>query len=213
LVLADLDSTALEDLATSIDGSVLGIAVCDTRSQSDVQAVFDVVDDGPGLADIVVNSVGRPGRGMLDEVSREMWDDVLAVNLTSVFTTCRAALPYLRRSDHGTIVNLASVAGVRERPGSVAYSAAKGGVVMFSKTLAADLAGDDIRVFAVCPTAVDTERIRAFVEAGPDPAAALSAYEAQEPMGRMLSVEEIARVVADLCSAQRWPYTPEPLVI
>lgn len=213
LLLVDASADGLASLAASLPTKPLGSAVCDVRDPAQIAAALRLVEPEPGRVDVLVNTVGMPGRGSIDDVEPEKWDTVLAVNLTSVFSTCRAAMPYLRRSSGASIVNIASVAGLREQPGSLAYSAAKGGVVMFSRTLAADLAAEDIRVFAVCPTTVDTELVRPVVEAGDDPVAARAAYEAGQPMGRLLDPAEVAAVVVHLCSGERHPYTREPMVV
>jgi NAD(P)-dependent dehydrogenase (short-subunit alcohol dehydrogenase family) len=184
----------------------------DASDPPSVTAAFAQVEREWTCVDVLINAVGVAGRGRISETSDAMWRRAIDVNLSAVFYSCREALPLLRASSRGTIVNLASIAGLREQPGSLAYSAAKGGLVMFSRSLAADLAREGIRVHAVCPTAVDTAMLDDFFSAFADPEQARQDYEAAQPMGRMITVEEVADVIVDLCITPR-PYTPEPFVV
>lgn len=206
VVAADVSEAALGVLATPT-GSRIGTQVLDACSSEQVDAWFAELRDRHGSLSGLVNAQGVAGRGLIDDVSPERWDLVLQVNLTSVFYCCRAALPLLQAGGGGVIVNLASVAGLRETPGSLAYATSKAGVVMLTRTLAADLARTGTRVHAVCPTAIDSPMVRANV-----PGETLVTYAEAQPMGRLLTTGEVARLTADLVLSPR-PYTPEPLVV
>jgi meso-butanediol dehydrogenase / (S,S)-butanediol dehydrogenase / diacetyl reductase len=166
-----------------------------------------------GRLDILVNSAGIPGRGRIEVVADDLWDQAMAVNLSGVFWACKYAVPILQRGGGGVILNLASIAGLRGWPGSAIYSATKGGVVMLSRSLAADYARENIRVWALCPTAVDTPILNHLFVGKADPLAARQAYEAKEPMGRMIAVDEVANAAVYLASDEHLPYTPEPFIV
>jgi NAD(P)-dependent dehydrogenase (short-subunit alcohol dehydrogenase family) len=186
----------------------------DVTQREQIRCMLAEVEARFGRLDILVNSAGIPGRGRIEEVADELWDRVVAVNLSGVFWACKYAIPLLKRAGGGVIINLGSVAGLHGWPGSAIYSATKGGVIMLSRSLAADYARENIRVWAICPTAVDTPLINNLLFAPEaDPQAARQAYEAREPMGRMISSTEVADAALYLASAEKPPYTPEPFIV
>ena len=124
---------------------------CDVTSTADVEAVVGSLD----RLDVLANVAGIPQFGRVEQISDDEWDRVLAVDLTGAFKVVRAALPLLKAS-RGCIVNLASVAGIQGQAYTAAYSAAKGGLVAFTKALAVELAPDGVRANCVFPGGVDT---------------------------------------------------------
>lgn len=159
----------------------------------------------------LVNAAGIPGRGRIEDVDDERWQRILAVNLSSVLYTCREVVPLLRPHG-GTIVNIASSAALRAWPGSVAYAASKAGVVAITRTLAEELAREDVRVWAVCPTAVETPMFPRTFEGSVDPEGDERRFRAAQPMGRVLRVDEVVDTVVHLF-VRRPPHTPDPYVI
>lgn len=184
-------------LATSVDGlgtAAHGIA-CDV---SDSAAVRAAVDDAciwlDGL-DAVVNSAGIDLFEPLERMADEDWSRVMAVNLNGPMMVCRAALPHLRAAGGGSIVNIASAAGLSPLMNRTAYCAAKAGVIMFGKALAMEAAADNIRVNAVCPGAIDTPLFRTSYEEAADPARELQSIRARYALGRIAAPEEVAEAV------------------
>jgi NAD(P)-dependent dehydrogenase (short-subunit alcohol dehydrogenase family) len=169
-------------------------------------------EESLGGLDAVVHAVGVAGRGPIDVIDDAAWHRVLEVNLSTSFFVCRAAVPVLRRRGRGTIVVLASSAALRGLPGSVAYAASKAGVVGLTRTLAAELATEEIRVWSLCPTAIDTRMVSHALDATDDPVAAREAYVAAQPMGRLIRPEEVAAQVVHLLTSPP-PYTADPLVV
>jgi meso-butanediol dehydrogenase/(S,S)-butanediol dehydrogenase/diacetyl reductase len=174
--------------------------ILDVRSEPDWDRALGEIDARHGRLNVLVNCAGihRPG-GALD-TSRELWDEVLEVNLWGSFLGCQKAIPAMRRRGGGAIVNLASIAALTGVPGALAYAVSKGGVLTMTMALAMELAPDRIRVNCVCPGAIDTPILDAIIARAPDPAAFRSALVAKHPMDRLGSTEEVAAAIAFLAS-------------
>jgi NAD(P)-dependent dehydrogenase (short-subunit alcohol dehydrogenase family) len=207
VVIADASAESLEATRAQLGIDRRFVRAFDASQAAEVTEQFEALKKEHGALSALVNAQGVAGRGLIADVSPEQWERVLRINLSSVFYTCQAAVPLLRGVPRAAIVNIASVAGLREQAGSLAYATSKAAVVMFSRTLAAELARDDIRVHAVCPTAIDSAMVRAAMSADE-----LASYAAAQPMGRLISVDEIGHVVLGLIE-RPLPYSPEPLVI
>ncbi len=135
----------------------LGYAVeLDVRQRSQVNEVFEMLAQDHGGLDVLVNNAGVARDQFFAMLSAEEWDHVLAVNLTGVYNCCRAAIARMMVKRRGVIVNVGSIAGLRASPGQANYSAAKGGLLAFTRTLAAEVAPRGIRVNAVVPGLLDT---------------------------------------------------------
>jgi 2-dehydro-3-deoxy-L-rhamnonate dehydrogenase (NAD+) len=147
--------------------------------------------------DILINNAGINGPVMpVWEYPLDAWDRVLAVNLTGVFYCCRAVVPHMRAASYGRIVNVASIAGKEGNPRIAAYSAAKAGVISFTKSLAKELADSGVLANCIAPVITETEL---FNEMTPDHIAAM---KAKIPMGRFLKIDEIAAMVAWIASPE-----------
>jgi len=199
-------------LARALGGTAEPFPV-DVTKREQVRSLMELVESRFGRLDVLVNSAGIAGQGRIEEVPDDLWDRVVAVNLSGVFWACKYAVPLLLRAGGGVILNLGSVAGLRGWPGSPIYSATKGGVVMLSRSLAAACARENIRVWALCPTAVDTPIVERLFAEAPDPLSARKTYEANEPMGRLITSDEIASLAVYLASDERFAYTLEPFVV
>ncbi len=154
-----------------------------------------------GCLDVLVNNAGIYHVASAEETTDAMWDDTLAVNLSAVFFLCRAALPLLRQSGGGAIVNIASDWGLVGGRKAAAYCASKGAVVIMTKSLALDHAHENIRVNAVCPGPVDTPMLadEAHLQ-GRDAAAVRAEIAATTALGRVARPEEVAALVVYLAS-------------
>ncbi len=165
--------------------------VVDITDRAAVAAAFAAVEAQLGAVDILVNNAGINGPVTPAwDYPQEAWDRVIATNLTGVFHCCAAAVPAMRARRRGRIVTIASIAGKEGVPGISAYSAAKAGVIAFSKSLAKELATDGVLVNCVAPAITETELFR---EMTPEHIAAM---KAKIPMGRPVQIEEIAGLVA-----------------
>ena len=154
--------------------------------------------------DILVNNAGIGAAGTVEDNSDEEWHRVLDINVLGMVRTSRAALWHLRcaAADKGqaAIVNTCSVAGVAGLPQRALYSASKGAVYALTLAMAADHVREGIRVNCVTPGTADTPWIGRLLDAAPDPAAERAALEARQPMGRLVSANEVAAAIAYLAS-------------
>ena len=154
--------------------------------------------------DILVNNAGIGAAGTVEDNSDEEWHRVLDINVLGMVRTSRAALWHLRRAAADTgqaaIVNTCSVAGVAGLPQRALYSASKGAVYALTLAMAADHVREGIRVNCVTPGTADTPWIGRLLDAAPDPAAERAALEARQPIGRLVSANEVAAAIAYLAS-------------
>ncbi|UPG71945.1 SDR family oxidoreductase [Roseomonas gilardii subsp. gilardii] len=163
----------------------------DVASLPSVQSAFAECLATLGHVDILVNNAGINGPvAPCWEYPPEAWAKVLAVDLNSVFYGCRTVIPHMRERGHGRIVNVASIAGKEGVQFISGYSAAKGGVIAFTKAVAKELAQDGILINCIAPAMAETELLSQMSEAH------IAASRAKIPMGRLLRVEEIAAMVA-----------------
>lgn len=154
-----------------------------------------------GRLDVVVNSAGICRVASTVETDDATWHDTMDINVNGTFFTSRAALKVMAGQGSGSIVNLASDWGLVGAPEAAAYCASKGAVIMLTRAMAMDHAGQGIRINAVCPGDTDTPMMdEDFVQRGMSPAQGRALCAEGIPMGRMARAEEVARVVAFLAS-------------
>ena len=196
VVMVDRDAAAVEGAAKRL-GAAARALVADVTRTAEVDAAVTVAHDWHGALDIVVNNAGITGRSFPTwELTDEDWHQVIAVDLTSVFLVCRAAVKRMRARKRGRIVNIASIAGKEGNPTLVPYSTAKAGVIGLTKALAKEVATDGILVNAVAPAVIGTEMLQQMEKSTVD------MLIAKIPMGRVGKPEEVAALVAWLASDQ-----------
>ncbi|MBG7704749.1 SDR family oxidoreductase [Streptomyces sp. MC1] len=153
-----------------------------------------------GGIDILVNNAGIGAQGTIEENADDEWHRVFDVNVLGMVRVTRAALPHLRRSASAAIVNTCSIAATAGLPDRVLYSATKGAVLALTRATAADLVHYGIRVNCVNPGTADTPWIGRLLDRAADPAAERAALNARQPMGRLVSADEVAAAIAYLAS-------------
>lgn len=157
VLVCDVDEAALEALPAAIKG-----ARCDVSDRAEVARLFDGISE----LDVLVNNAGIAGpTGLVEQINPEDWDRCLEICLTGQFNVARLAIPLLRRSANPSITNLSSAAGRFGFGMRAPYSAAKWGVIGFTKSLAIELGGAGIRVNAILPGMVSGDRQRRVLEA------------------------------------------------
>lgn len=198
VLVCDIDPQALKQAAQTIPGLLTTAA--DVSDEASVTALFEQVQTQLGGLDVLVNNAGVAGpTGYVETLTKSDWDRTLAVNITGQFLCARLAVPLLKQSKAGVMINLSSAAGHLGFAGRSAYSASKWAVVGFTKTLAIELGQFGVRVNAILPGAVEGPRIRAVIAAKAQtlnlPEQQVSdAYENQSAMGRMVSARDIANM-------------------
>jgi 3-hydroxybutyrate dehydrogenase len=176
----------------------------DVTRESDVASAFARAHESFGHVTILINNAGAAASAPLDRLSFSDWQQMLDVNLTSVFLCSRAALPSMREQKWGRIVNVASTAGLKGYPYVSAYCAAKHGVVGLTRALALETARAGITVNAVCPGYTNTGLLNGALETivrktGMSRDAAERQLKAANPQGRFVEPQEVAAAVAWLC--------------
>jgi len=203
------DATAVTDTVKALQNEGLDVdgTTGDVRSKEQVAEVVRAAVARFGPIDVLVNNAGRSGGGVTADIADELWDDVIATNLTSVFVVTREVLNAggMRHKNRGRIINIASTAGKQGVVLGAPYSASKHGVVGFTKALGNELAPTGITVNAVCPGYVETpmaQRVRAGYAAAYDTSegAILEKFQAKIPLGRYSTPEEVAGLVGYLAS-------------
>jgi dihydroanticapsin dehydrogenase len=203
LLLVDCDP-AVEETAEAISDNGGGEAtafVADLSSIDEVETLAAVAADRLGGIDVLVNNAAIHRVGPVTEFSVEDWDATFAVNVRSCFLTTKAFVPQLRAGQGPSVVNTSSQVGLHGAPGATAYSASKGAVIAFTKALALELAGDGIRVNAICPGWVDTPFNEPAIAMLGGSEAHAELVRSTVPLGRQADPEEIAAGTLFLASS------------
>lgn len=173
---------------------------CDVTDDDAVVTTITRIAEQFGGVDILVNNAGVGATGDISTSSDADWHRVFEVNVFGAARMSRAAIPYLRRSRHGAIVNTSSIAAIVGLPERVVYSASKGALSAMTLAMAADHVGEGIRVNAVLPGTADTPWVTRLLADADDANAAAESLRRRQPMGRLVTPEEIAHTIAFLAS-------------
>ena len=189
--LAKLEAVAAEIVAA---GGKAQAAVVDVASRESIESLISATVAGHGRIDVLVNNAGITRDNLLLRMKQAEWDDVIATNLTSVFTSTQAVMKPMLKQRGGSIINIGSVVGLTGNAGQANYAAAKAGLVGFSKSVAREVASRGIRVNVITPGFIETDMTNAM------PEAAKQAMLATVPLGRTGSPADIAALVVYLAS-------------
>jgi dihydroanticapsin dehydrogenase len=215
VTVADRDGDAGAATVQEIEaaGGRAAFARVDVSSSADVRAMLDEAAARNGGLDVIVNNAGVQHAGEAVDCSEEEWDDLMAVNAKSCFLTAKYGVPHLKARGGGAIVNNASLAAVKAAPGLAAYSASKGAIVAFSKTLAAEVAPARIRVNVICPGWTDTAFNAPSIAHMGGEAGLAEFVRATVPLGRLGAPEEIAAAMVFLASDEASYMTGQVLIV
>ena len=202
-------ATLLKESGTEVfgfdigEGQMGGVATwvsCDVSSTPSVKEAMSKVLANTRQLDILINNAGIGAVGSVADAPDDEWSRVLNINVAGIGRVSAAALPLLRKSQSAAIVNTCSIAATVGLPKRAVYSASKGAVLALTMAMAADFVSEGIRVNCVNPGTADTPWVGRLLSNASDPDAERKALEARQPMGRLVSAEEVARSILYLAS-------------
>ncbi|MEW1840989.1 SDR family oxidoreductase [Nonomuraea angiospora] len=190
----------------------IGVKV-DVTDDAQVRAAVAEAAERLGGIDVLVNNAGIGALGTIEDNPDSEWQRVFDVNVLGMVRVARAALPYLRQSEHASIVNTCSIAATAGLPQRALYSATKGAVLSLTLAMAADHVREGIRVNCVNPGTADTPWVARLLDQADDPEGERAALNARQPMGRLVSAEEVAAAIAYLASPDAGATTGTALAV
>ena len=194
----DINAEAAREVASQIGNSAFAMEA-DVSIDRDVSRMVQEALDRWGQLDILVNNAGTTHRNQpMTEVTEEEYERIFAVNVKSVYLGARHVVPVMKKQGFGVILNVASTAGVRPRPGLVWYNTSKGAMMTATKAMAIELAGEKIRVNAINPVAGETGMLHLFM--GEDTPEKRAQFISSIPLGRLSLPEDMANAALFLCS-------------
>lgn len=203
VVLADLNKEAAVQVALELpDGRGHAVQV-DVADDESVAALIQETVAVFGAPDVLVNCAGVPQAFTpIEELTLEQWDRIMSVNAKSLYLTARHAVPHMKAKARGSIINIASIAGIRARPGLNAYCASKGAAIMLSKALAIELAPYRIRVNVINPGPAETPMLGKFINGDEQEVEAgkKDIFISSVPLGMLIQPEDIAQAALYLAS-------------
>ncbi len=212
VVFLDIQDDAAASLITRIEGLALPTPAyyhCDVTSVPRLQSTVAQIVDRFFAIDVLINNAGNDARHSIEEVTEDYWERAMAVNLKHQFFMAQAVIPAMRKAGRGSIINMSSISWIIPSTGLPVYVMAKAAIVGMTRTLAHELGKDNIRVNAVLPGAIHTEKQQRlwFTEA----------YKAQvlaaQSLKRMIQPEEVARLLLFLASDDSAAITNQSCVI
>lgn len=199
VVIADLNEAGAKKVADEIGASAVSIR-CDVSKRPDVDAAVALAVSHFGGVDVVVNNAGYTHKNQpFLNVDEATYDRCFDVNVKAIYHMINAVVPMMRARKSGCIINIGSTAGIRPRPGLTWYNASKGAANLLSKSLAVELAPDNIRVNVICPVIGDTGMLGDFMGV-PDTPENRAKFISTIPMGRMSQPTDIANAAVFLAS-------------
>ncbi|MBC8202933.1 MAG: 3-oxoacyl-[acyl-carrier-protein] reductase [Planctomycetes bacterium] len=207
LVARDAEKLSLVQKEIEADGGIASTHVCDLAQRGDFGALIDTLYADLGRIDVLVNNAGMTRDGLMLRMSDEDFEDVINVNLRSVFEGCRAAARPMMRGRFGRIINITSVTGLSGNAGQANYAAAKSGLVGLTKTIAKEFGSKGITANAIAPGFIETDMTAALGEE------IRKGVEKSVPLRRYGQPEEIASAVSFLASDGGGYVTGQVLVV
>ena len=194
----DINAEAAREVASQIGNSAFAMEA-DVSIDGDVSRMVQEALDRWGQLNILVNNAGTTHRNQpMTEVTEEEYERIFAVNVKSVYLSARHVVPVMKKQGFGVILNVASTAGVRPRPGLVWYNTSKGAMMTATKSMAIELASEKIRVNAINPVAGETGMLHLFM--GEDTPEKRAQFISSIPLGRLSLREDMANAALFLCS-------------
>lgn len=209
VVVSDVDEESARETAEAIGGGAVGLRA-DVTSKESVEAMMAEVADRFGRVDVLVNNAGWDKVEPFLKSNESDWERVIAINLYGTLHCCKAVLPVMVEQEYGKVVNIGSDAGRVGSSGEAVYSAAKGGIIAFTKTLAREMARYKINVNCICPGPADTPL---FAEIGEENPKLKEALQKAIPFRRLALPQDLANAVAFLASDEAGYITGQTLSV
>lgn len=202
IVLIDIDEAKGKKAEQQIKdlGKDAVFCLCDISNKEQVQRAAQVTKDRFGRADVLINNAGLEVRGSIMQCTEEDWDRLYDINLKGIYNMSRAFVPFMTEQGKGAVVNTGSILGYRAVGERAAYSSSKGAIDTLTRSMAFDLASNNIRVNCVVPGAIDTPLLRGSINDSPDPAETERFLGSKSVFNRMGTSEEVANVMYFLAS-------------
>ena len=194
VMIADRNLAGAQNL-TQILGSQVCAIQCDVGSEPAVKEVADAAIRRWGRVDVLVNNAGSELNRSYDQTTVVEWDRVLDVDLKGPWLFCKHVVPHMVKAGRGSVINVSSLNGLVGFPLSTAYGSAKGGLVVFTKDIAIELAQSGVRFNCVCPGVIATPMMERWTDLMPDKAEAQKMLRGVMPIGRMGTAEEVAGAI------------------
>ena len=194
VLIADRNLQAAQTLAQGLGDGVTAMA-CDVRREAGVKAVADAAMQRWGRIDVLVNNAGAELNRSYAETTVDDWDMVLDTDLKGPWLFCKHVVPHMVSAGRGSVINVSSLNGIVGFPLSTAYGSAKGGLIVFTKDMAIELAQSGVRFNCVCPGVIETPMMERWTDLMPDKAEAQKMLRGVMPIGRMGTADEVAGAI------------------
>lgn len=194
VLIADIDIDRAQALAAEL-GAAVSAVKCDVRFEENVRAVAASAFERWDHVDVLVNNAGSELNRSYAETTVEEWDRVQDTDLKGPWLMCKHLVPHMVDRGSGSVINISSLNGLVGFPLSTAYGGAKGGLVVFTRDMAIELASSGVRINCVCPGVIDTGMMERWTDLMPDKEAAKEMLRGVMPIGRMGRADEVAGAI------------------
>ena len=194
VLIADIAIDDANALAKEIGDAVSAVR-CDVRKESDVMAVAEAAYKRWDRVDVLVNNAGSELNRTYDDMTEAEWDRVINTDLKGPWLMCKHIVPKMVEAGSGSVINISSLNGLVGFPLSTAYGSAKGGLVLFTRDMAIELAKTGVRINCVCPGVIETGMMERWTDLMPDKDAAKEMLKGVMPIGRMGTADEVAGAI------------------
>jgi NAD(P)-dependent dehydrogenase (short-subunit alcohol dehydrogenase family) len=201
----DLEEGSMANVATWIS--------CDVGDAARVKTAFEEIAKSTDTIDVLANNAGIGAVGTVEDATEDEWNRVLNINVAGIGRVSAAAMPFLRKSKSAAIVNTCSIAATAGLPKRAVYSASKGAVMSLTLAMAADSVKEKIRVNCVNPGTADTPWVARLLSQAKDPVAEREYLEARQPLGRLVSADEVANAILYLANPRQGSTTGTILAV
>lgn len=201
----DLEEGSMAKVATWIS--------CDVGDAARVKTAFEEIAKSTDTIDVLANNAGIGAIGTVEDATEDEWNRVLNINVAGIGRVSAAAMPFLRKSKSAAIVNTCSIAATAGLPKRAVYSASKGAVMSLTLAMAADAVKEKIRVNCVNPGTADTPWVARLLSQAKDPVAEREYLEARQPLGRLVSADEVANAILYLANPRQGSTTGTILAV